>query len=109
MQCHPCEHSLKGKLLLTPEEIIRLACIFFNVKEKDLKSKSRRREVCQPRQMVMKVIKEDIGRTLVKTGSYFSGRGHDTVIHSIQTVDDLCDTDPEYKDIFTRFLKFLGF
>lgn len=44
--------------------------------------------------------------SLKRRGLMFGGRDHSTVIHSIQTNQDLCDTDKEYKAQYDDLMKF---
>lgn len=57
-----------------------------------LESKSRKRELVEARQMAMWLIKKHCTYSLKTIGESF-GRDHTTVIHSINTVNDLIKTD----------------
>lgn len=41
--------------------------------------------------------KEFTSHSLKSIGYHFGGRDHSTVIHSVQTVSDLIDTDKKFK------------
>jgi chromosomal replication initiator protein len=70
----------------------------FDVEEKKLRSRTRTRNVVQARQVAMYLCRKYTDETLQKIGKEFGGRDHSTVIHSIDTVEDLVDTDPNFRD-----------
>ncbi len=70
------------------------------LKMDDLKTKSRKREVVVPRQMIMTILKEKTNMSMKSIGHMFGERDHSTVIHSLTAVSDQCDTDRVYKRIF---------
>lgn len=65
----------------------------FNISKKLLKSRSRKKEILIPRQIVMYLAKEYLGMTLHKIGDYFGGKDHTTVINSIKKIQRLLSTD----------------
>lgn len=62
-----------------------------------LKSKSRKREVVLARQTAMYLSKKYTNHSLKSIGDYFGGRDHSTVIHALQTINDLLDTNPPFR------------
>ncbi|TAG68076.1 MAG: chromosomal replication initiator protein DnaA, partial [Runella slithyformis] len=66
---------------------------YFDVSISDLKSKSRKKELVYPRQMAMYFAKELTPLPLKSIGYHFGGRDHSTVIHAIQTINDLITQD----------------
>lgn len=77
------------------DTIIGVVTEHFQVRIADLKSKSRLRSIVIPRQVAMYLAKEMTNLSLKSIGYHFGGRDHSTVIHAIQTVNDLMDTDKE--------------
>jgi len=68
----------------------------FNVSTEDMKSKTRKREICDARQAAMFFYKEYTKLSLEKIGRNFGNRDHSTVIHAIEAVNNLLDTDKSY-------------
>ena len=56
-----------------------------------------KRESVHNRQLLHYYAREFTERSLSHIGKRFGGRDHATVLHSIKTVNNLMDTDPEYK------------
>ena len=91
------------------EMIIRITSNYLGIHIELMKSKTRKREVVEARQMSMTMIKSFTRLSLKAIGNEFGGRDHSTVIHAKQTVSDLYDTDMlfrgKYKAIRLRIKK----
>ena len=70
---------------------------YFQVSLDSLKAKTRKKEIVTARQVAMYFAKEFTSHSLKSIGYHFGGRDHSTVIHSVQTVSDLIDTDKKFK------------
>jgi chromosomal replication initiator protein len=70
---------------------------YFEVTVDSLKAKTRKKEIVTARQVAMYFAKEFTSHSLKSIGYHFGGRDHSTVIHSVQTVSDLIDTDKKFK------------
>ncbi len=83
---------------LTIQNIQKMVCEFYNIPYERLMAKTRKREVVQARQITMFLAKKFTKSSLKNIGEHFGGFDHTTVIHSCQTVENLMDTDTEYKE-----------
>lgn len=70
---------------------------YFKVTIDQLKDKTRKKEIVMARQLAMYFSKEYTQLSLKTIGYHFGGRDHSTVIHAVQTVNDLYDTDNTFK------------
>lgn len=70
---------------------------YFKVKMEDLKAKTRKKEIVIARQVAMFFSKEYTNHSLKAIGAYFGGRDHSTVIHAVQSVEDMMDTNSHFK------------
>ena len=70
---------------------------FFKISIEDLKAKTRKKEIVIARQVAMFFSKEYTNHSLKAIGAYFGGRDHSTVIHAVQSVDDMMDTNSHFK------------
>ena len=75
-----------------------MVCDYFSLPYDKLLIKTRKREVVQARQITMYLAKKFTKSSLKNIGEHFGGFDHTTVIHSCQTVENLMDTDSEYKE-----------
>ena len=71
---------------------------YYEVTVADLKAKSRKKELVYPRQVAMYFAKEFTNLSLKSIGYHFGGRDHSTVIHAIQTINDLMEKDDAIKE-----------
>jgi len=79
------------------EYIQKLVCDYFGISIDMVKSKTRKREIVQARQISMYFAKDLTKSSLKTIGMHFGGRDHSTVIHACQTVNDLMETDKKFK------------
>jgi chromosomal replication initiator protein len=70
---------------------------YFHLKTEDLKDKTRKKEVVIARQLAMYFSKEYTNHSLKSIGYHFGGRDHSTVIHAVQTVNDMYDVDSRFR------------
>lgn len=82
-------------------------CDYFNIAMDQLKSKTRKREIVQSRQVAMYFAKNYTKNSLASIGSQIGGKDHATVLHACKTVNNLMETDKRFKrciqDIEKRF------
>jgi chromosomal replication initiator protein len=70
---------------------------YFKMGVAELKDKTRKKEIVMARQLAMFFSKEYTSLSLKTIGYHFGGRDHSTVIHAVQTVDDMYSTDAGFK------------
>lgn len=70
---------------------------YFKVDLESLKSKIKKREIVIPRQVAMYFCKRYTQLTLALIGENFGGRDHSTVIHALESVEDMMKTDSNFK------------
>lgn len=80
------------------EYIQKTVCEYFNVPIEKLKEKTRKRAIVQARQLSMYLAKNYTKNSLKVIGNHFGGRDHSTVIHSCQAIQNLIDTDSDFRE-----------
>ena len=78
--------------------IQKVVAAYFSITLELMKSKSRKRELVVARQVAMFFSKEYTNHSLKSIGQHFGGRDHSTVIHAVQSVNDLMETDSKFKN-----------
>ncbi|HEX8059331.1 MAG TPA: chromosomal replication initiator protein DnaA, partial [Cyclobacteriaceae bacterium] len=81
---------------------------YFKVELDAMKGKIKKREIVIPRQVAMYFCKRYTQLTLALIGENFGGRDHSTVIHALESVEDMMKTDANFKnsvDELTKKLK----
>ncbi|MEZ4901515.1 MAG: chromosomal replication initiator protein DnaA [Spirosomataceae bacterium] len=81
---------------------------FYDITVADLKGKSRKKELVYPRQVAMYFAKELTDLSLKSIGYHFGGRDHSTVIHAVQTISDLMETDDAVKEAIQKIRSNFG-
>ncbi len=79
------------------EYIQKVVCDYFDLEMELLKSKTRKREVVQARQIAMYFAKKMTKSSLANIGSHCGGKDHATVLHACRTVNNLAETDKQFK------------
>jgi chromosomal replication initiator protein len=83
---------------LSIEYIQEMVCEYFNIDVEMLKSKTRKREIVQSRQIAMYFAKSLTKSSLSTIGAKIGGKDHATVLHACKTVNNLLETDKRFKD-----------
>jgi chromosomal replication initiator protein len=87
--------SEKQERRITIEAVQKAVAERFQIKPAQLKEKSNRKEVVEPRQIAMYLAKELTHASLPEIGRAFGGKHHTTVIHSINKIEQQKLRDPE--------------
>ena len=77
--------------------IQKVVCDYFNMPMEMLKSKTRKREIVQARQIAMFFAKSMTKSSLVTIGTQIGNKDHATVLHACKTVNNLIDTDKSFR------------
>jgi len=79
------------------EYIQKIVCDYFDLPIEMLKSKTRKREVVQARQISMFFSKKMTKSSLANIGAHCGGKDHATVLHACRTVVNLSETDKQFR------------
>lgn len=77
--------------------IQKVVCDYFDLPIELLKSKTRKREVVQARQIAMYFSKKMTKSSLANIGMHCGGKDHATVLHACRTVNNLQETDKTFR------------
>ena len=80
---------------VTIDEIQRRVCEHYRIRQSEMGSARRAREVARPRQVAMYLAKQLTQRSLPEIGRRFGGRDHTTVIHAVRKIEELRAADAE--------------
>jgi chromosomal replication initiator protein len=89
--------------------IQKVVCNYFDVPVDSLQSKTRKREIVQARQVAMYFSKNLTKSSLATIGSQIGGKDHATVLHACKTVNNLVETDKQFKNQIEEIEKKLKF
>tara|TARA_Y100000385_G_C13065360_1_gene626410 strand:- start:586 stop:2028 length:1443 start_codon:yes stop_codon:yes gene_type:complete len=77
--------------------IQKIVCDYFDLPLELLKSKTRKREIVQARQIAMYFSKKMTKSSLANIGLHCGGKDHATVLHACRTVNNLQETDKHFR------------
>lgn len=88
----------RPKKILSAQQIIKKIAQFYEVPEKYLFEKTRRKEVVKPRQIAMYLLREDFNGSFPYIGQKFGGRDHTTAIHAYSKITEDLKKDERLKE-----------
>jgi len=77
--------------------IQKVVCDYFNLSLDVINSKTRKREIVQARQLAMFFAKKHTKASLATIGLHCGNKDHATVLHACRTVNNLIDTDKQFR------------
>jgi len=77
--------------------IQKIVCDYFNLPVDAINSKTRKREIVQARQLSMYFAKKHTKASLATIGLHCGNKDHATVLHACKTVNNLIDTDKQFR------------
>ncbi len=86
-----------SKRELSIEYISKVVCDYFNMNVDVLQAKTRKREIVQARQIAMYFSKSLTKYSLASIGAQIGSKDHATVLHACKTVNNLKDTDKNFR------------
>ena len=86
------------------ETIQRTVAGHYGLKVADLKSKNNSRSIAVPRQVAMYLCKVLTGSSLPEIGREFGGKHHTTVLHSINKISRLYDSDVVFHKLINSLI-----
>lgn len=86
------------KNVITPKKIIKTVSEFYDLKEKDLLTPSRKKEFVKPRQIAMYLLRKELKESFPAIGRKFGGKDHTTVIYAVEKVSKEIEKDSGIKE-----------
>jgi chromosomal replication initiator protein len=77
--------------------IQKVVCDFFDMPLEAINSKTRKREIVQARQLAMFFSKKHTKNSLATIGLHCGNKDHATVLHACRTVNNLVETDKQFR------------
>ncbi len=94
------KNNIKPKKTVSIKDVASIVANFYNISEKYLYEKTRKKEVVKPRQVVMYLLREDFSTSYPYIGQKLGNRDHTTVIHAYEKVKrDIKDNNLLFQEI----------
>src|SRR3989344_3615659 len=81
-------HALTPKKFVSAKKIIKSVSDFYDIKERDLMTSSRKKDFVKPRQIAMFLLRNELKFSYPSIGDRFGGRDHTTAIHSCEKIGE---------------------
>ena len=92
------EHISSPKKFISAKKIIKAIAEFYDIEEKDLVTRSRKKDFVKPRQIAMYLMRKELESSYPSIGERFGGRDHTTAIHSCEKIDNELRTSHELQE-----------
>lgn len=80
---------------LDSKKIIEAVSMYYSLSFDELCGKCRKKEIVQPRQVAMYLLRKENNASFPAIGHQFGGRDHTTAMHACEKIDKLLEHDPE--------------
>ena len=82
------KHNVKPNRGVSVDEVVRRIAGYYEIAEKSIYEKTRKKEVVKPRQIIMYILREEFNVSYPSIGEKLGGRDHTTVIHSCEKIKE---------------------
>jgi len=82
------KHNVKPSKGVSVDEVVRRIAQYYEIPEKSIYEKTRKKEVVKPRQIIMYMLREEFSVSYPSIGEKLGGRDHTTVIHSCEKIKE---------------------
>lgn len=83
---------------ITPTMVLQTVSNYYSVDINILQSRGRSRNIVVPRQVVMYLLREETGCSLMEIGNLLGGRDHTTVMHGCEKISQEINTDTRLRN-----------
>lgn len=82
---------------ITPSQVIETVAKYYSISVPEMVSPSRNRELVQPRQVAMYLIRQETDASLPEIGGLLGGRDHTTILHGVDRVKDRLEAEEQLR------------
>ncbi len=86
-----------GKTTITAAQVIETVVQMYNLTIDEIVGKSREKKISFPRQIIMYLLRQELGMSFPSIGSELGGRDHTTAIHAYEKIAGEVEQDPKLK------------
>ena len=86
------------KTSLTPQNVITTVALHFKITQEDLLGKTRKKTIVVPRQIAMRLLREELACSYPEIGMHCGGRDHTTALHACRKIEKSLQYDHMIKE-----------
>jgi chromosomal replication initiator protein len=98
----------RKKQRVSPHDIIRAVCSYYNVRQSQIKGPDRAERLSFPRQIVMFLLRRELGLKYEEIALMLKKKDHTTVLHGSDKIGALLIKNPAFKDELDRITNSLS-
>ena len=83
---------------ISVKSVIQTVARYYSINEKQLFLKTRKQEIVKPRQIVMYLLRDELGLSYPSIGGKIGGRDHTTIIHACEKINNNMKSDVSLTD-----------
>lgn len=99
--CKSILSALSPKKVISFKKVVQGVMDFYDLKEKDLMSSSRKKEIVRPRQVIMYLLREELKASFPFIGRKLGDKDHTTVIHAYKKISSEMKMDENLQEEIT--------
>lgn len=88
----------KQKKKISPQDVIKTICSYYNVKQSHLKGSSRASKIALTRQVTMYLLRTELNLNLEEVAYLTKRKDHTTVIHAVNKIQSMLIKDSSFKE-----------
>jgi chromosomal replication initiator protein len=88
------KNSVKPKRVVSIDTVVKIISDYYNLDERVIYEKTRRKEIVRARQIIMFMLREDFNESYPSIGAKLGGKDHTTVIHSYEKIKNELKNNP---------------
>lgn len=92
---------------VTPTDVIKTVCSYYNVKQAHIKSATRASSIALPRQVIMYLLRNELKLKLEEVAYLLKRKDHTTIMHGVEKVTRSIMKDPVFKQDIDRIVQTL--
>ncbi len=88
----------KTKKRVSPQDIIKTVCSYYDIKQSHIKGKSRASKIALTRQIAMYLLRTELDLNLEEVAYIIKRKDHTTVIHAVNKIQSMLIKDTSFKE-----------
>jgi chromosomal replication initiator protein len=82
---------------ITPSQVVETVAKYYSISVPEMVSPSRNKELVQPRQIAMYLIRQETDASLPEIGNLLGGRDHTTIIHGVERIKERLENEEQLR------------
>ncbi len=99
------QKSQVSRKKISPQDIIKTVCSFYNIKQTHIKSDTRKSNIALARQIVMYILRKELNMNLEEVAYIVKRKDHTTVMHAVGKVQSMAMKDAGFREELDSILQ----